>query len=142
MHSVLINGYQLLFDALTVLEPHMGTSFFLFFTSFSTFSFYVFVTLTSLFLFLGASLVCVNNLKEDNRFSLLIPWQDICLYTPLAWSLYSLIVLKASLSPTKLKTRVSCFFFCILKYFLQLDLYVSFFLKKSLQALFTFIYFS
>ena len=66
MHSGIVNGYQLLCDAHTVLEPHRGTAaLFLFYSllSFSTFSFYVFVTLTVLpvFLFLGASIVCVNN---------------------------------------------------------------------------------
>ena len=65
MHNGIVNRYQLLCGAHTVLEPHRGTAaFFLFYSlsSFSTFSFYVFVTLTVLFL--GASLVCVNNLKR------------------------------------------------------------------------------
>ena len=67
MHSRIVNGYQLLCDAHTVLEPHRGTAAFFFFlfyslSSFSTFSFYVFVTLTVLFL--GASLVYVNNLRR------------------------------------------------------------------------------
>ena len=66
MHIGIINGQQLLCDAHTVLEPHSGTAafFFLFthYRPFSTFSFYVFVTLTVLFLFLGASIACVNNL--------------------------------------------------------------------------------
>ena len=57
MHSgtstVIVNGYQLLWDANTVLKPHRGTA-----------AFHVFVTLTVLFLFLGASIVCVNNLKR------------------------------------------------------------------------------
>ena len=46
-------------DAHTVLEPHMGTVAFVFSTPFPVF--YVFVTLSP---FLGASLVCVNNLKR------------------------------------------------------------------------------
>ena len=65
MHTGIVNGYQLLCDAHTVLEPHRGTAaLFLFdsLSSFSTFSFFVFVTLTVLFLFLGASIGCVNNL--------------------------------------------------------------------------------
>jgi len=67
MHSGIVNGHQLLCDAHTVLEPHRGTAaLFLFYSpsSFSTFSFYVFVNLTVLFSFLGASLVYVNNLKR------------------------------------------------------------------------------
>ena len=65
MHSGIVNVYQLLCDAHTVLEPHRVTAaLFLFYSlsSFSTFCLYVLVTLTVLFLFLGASLVCVNNL--------------------------------------------------------------------------------
>ena len=48
MHSGIVNGHQLLCDAHTVLEPHRGTAAFFFFYSlspFSTFSFYVFVTI-------------------------------------------------------------------------------------------------
>ena len=66
MHSGIVNGYQLLCDAHTVLEPHRGTAaLFLFHSllmSFSTFSFYVYVTITVLFLFLGASIVYSNNI--------------------------------------------------------------------------------
>ena len=54
MHSGIVNWHQLLCDAHSVLEPHMETAaLFIFHTlsSFSTFSFYVFVTLTVLFLF-------------------------------------------------------------------------------------------
>ena len=70
-------------------------SFFLFYSlsSFSTFSFYVFVTLVVLFL--GASLVCVNNLKRTADLVLWIPdstWH----------SLYNLIVLKVWLNLTNL----------------------------------------
>ena len=57
MLSGIVNGYQLLCDAHIMLEPHRGTvAFYLFYSlsSFSPFSFYVFVTLTVLFL--GASL--------------------------------------------------------------------------------------
>ena len=51
MHSGIVNGYQLLCDAHTVLEPHRGTAaLFYSLSSFSTFSFYVFVTLDSPFL--------------------------------------------------------------------------------------------
>ena len=56
MHSGIVNGYQLLCDAPTVLEPHRGTTaLFLFYSllPFSTFSFYVFVTLDSPISFLG-----------------------------------------------------------------------------------------
>merc|ERR1719239_1144661 len=63
MHSDIVNGYQLLCDAHTVLEPHRGTAAFSFFyslSSFSTFSFFLSL-LTVLFLFLGASIVCVSN---------------------------------------------------------------------------------
>ena len=63
IHSGIVNGYQLLFDAHTVLEPHRGTAaLFLYYSlsSFSTFSFYVFVTLAVPFLVLGASIVCVK----------------------------------------------------------------------------------
>ena len=49
MHSGIVNGYQLLCDAHTVLEPH---------------SFYVFVTLTVIFLVLCAFMVCVSSLKK------------------------------------------------------------------------------
>ena len=64
MHNGIVNGYQLLCDAHTVLELHRGTAaLFLFYSllSFSTFSFYVFVTLDSPISFLGASVVCVSN---------------------------------------------------------------------------------
>ena len=86
MHSDIVNGDQLQCDAHTMPKRHRGTeAIFLYYSlsSFSAFSFCVFVILTVLFLFLGASSVCVNNL-EGSRFSLVIPWQNICLYTPLA----------------------------------------------------------
>ena len=56
MHSGIVNGHQLLCVAHTVLEPQRGTAaFFLFYSlsCFSTFSFYVFVTLTVPISFLG-----------------------------------------------------------------------------------------
>ena len=62
MHSGIVNEYQLLCDAHTVLEPHKGTAAFSFFyslSSFSTFSFYVFVTLDSPISFLG----CLYSLR-------------------------------------------------------------------------------
>ena len=56
MHSGIVNGYQLLCNAHTVLEPQRGTAaFFLFVSllllSFYAFSFYVFVTLDSPYFF-------------------------------------------------------------------------------------------
>merc|ERR1719239_2070531 len=86
MHSGIVSGYQLLCDSHTVLEPHRGTAaIFLFYSllSFYTFSFYVFITLIVLFLFLGASLVCGNNLKRKADLSLCFPNRTaVC--TPLA----------------------------------------------------------
>ena len=84
MHSGIVNGYQLLCDAHTVLEPHRGTTafFFLFYSllSFSSFSFYGLSLLIVLVLFLGTSIVCINNLKWTvSRFSLVIPW-FVCTY--------------------------------------------------------------
>ena len=70
MHSGIVNGYQLLCDAHTVLEPHRGTAaFFLFYSlsSFSTFSFYVFVTLDSPFL--GCLYSLCKQSMEDSRLS-------------------------------------------------------------------------
>ena len=65
-HSGIVNGYQLLCDAHTVLDPHRGTAAFFYFTHYRPIPLFlfVFVTLTVLFLFLGASIVCVNNLKR------------------------------------------------------------------------------
>ena len=61
MHSGIVNGYQLLCDTHTSFEPYRGTAasfYFAFHRPFpSTLSFYVFVTLTVLFLFLSASIV-------------------------------------------------------------------------------------
>ena len=74
MHSGIVNGYQLMCDAHTVLEPHRGTAAFFYFTRYRPFPFLLFMCLsllTVLFLFLGASIVCVNNLLsiEDSRLS-------------------------------------------------------------------------
>ena len=60
MHSGIVNEYRLLCEAHIVLEPHIRTFYSLSF--FSTFSFMCLSLLTVLFLFLGASIVCVNNL--------------------------------------------------------------------------------
>ena len=77
MHIIgIVNGYQLLFDAHTVLEPHRGTAAFFYFTRYHPFPLFLCTCLsllTVLFLSLGASIVCVNNLKEETRFSLVIP---------------------------------------------------------------------
>ena len=63
MHSGIVNGYQLLCDAHTVLEPHRGTAAFFFFTHYRPFPLFLFMCLSLLtVLFLGASIVCVNNL--------------------------------------------------------------------------------
>ena len=61
MHSGIVNGYPLLCDAHIVLEPHRGTA-----------AFHAF-TLTVLFLFLGASMVCVNKLKRTEDLILGFP---------------------------------------------------------------------
>ena len=58
-----VNGYQLLFEAHTVFEPRRGTAAFLLFYSLSSFPLFLFMCLSLLtVLFLGASIVCVNNL--------------------------------------------------------------------------------
>ena len=65
MHSGIVNGHKLLCGAHAVSKQHRGTAaLFLFYwlSSFSNVSFYVFVTLTVLFLFLGASIVCVDTI--------------------------------------------------------------------------------
>ena len=62
MHSGIVNGY-LLCDAHTMLEPHRGTAAFFFFTHYRPFPLVLFMCLSQLtVLFLGASIVCVNNL--------------------------------------------------------------------------------
>ena len=43
MHSGIVNGYQLLRDAHTVLEPHRGTAAFFFFYSLSSFFHFFFL---------------------------------------------------------------------------------------------------
>jgi len=73
LQSGIVNRYQLLCNAQTVLELNRGTAALVLFYSlsfFSTFSFYIFIALTILLLFLGASLVCVNNLKRTADLAL------------------------------------------------------------------------
>ena len=67
MHSNIVNGQKLLWDAHTVLVQHRGTAalFVLLTVVLFAFSFCMFVTLTVLFLFLGASIV--KQSKEDSR---------------------------------------------------------------------------
>ena len=74
MHSGVVNGYQLLCNAHTVFEPHRGTAFF-FLNHYCRFPLFLFMclTLTVLFLFLGASIVCVNNLKMTANLALSFP---------------------------------------------------------------------
>ena len=63
MHSDIVNGYQLLCDAPTVLGPHGELQLFFFFTRYHSFPLFLFMCLSLLtVLFLGASIVCVNNL--------------------------------------------------------------------------------
>ena len=59
------------------------------------FSFYAFVTLTVIFLFVGASIVCLSNLKR--RAGLILCCDS------LRGRLYNLMVLKASSNLTKLR---------------------------------------
>jgi len=78
MHSGIVNWYryQLLCDARTVLEPHRGTAAFFFFTHYRPFPLFLFICLSLLtvpFLFLGASIVCVNNLKRTADLVLWFP---------------------------------------------------------------------
>ena len=61
MHSGIVNGYLLLCDAHTVLEPQRGTAAFSFFTHYHPFPLFLFMCLSLLtVLFLGVSIVCVN----------------------------------------------------------------------------------
>ena len=65
MHNGIVNGYQLLCDAHTVLEPRRGTAAFLLTVfRFHFFFLCVFQSDSPFFLFLGASIhvVCVKNL--------------------------------------------------------------------------------
>ena len=68
MHSGIVNGHKLLCDAHAVSEQHRGTAALFLFILLTIvlfhLSFYVFVTLTVLFHFFGASIVCVYNLKR------------------------------------------------------------------------------
>ena len=70
MHSGIVNGYQLLCDVHTVFEPHRGTAAFFYFTHYRPFPlFFICLSLlTVLFIFLSASIVCVNNLKRAADF--------------------------------------------------------------------------
>jgi len=80
MHSGIV--YRLLCDAHTLLEPHRGTAaFFLFYSllSFSTFSFYVFVTLDSHI----SSLGCLYILCQQSKADLVLWFPDktsVCTY--------------------------------------------------------------
>ena len=65
----MLNLDQLLCYVNSVSEQHRGTAvIFLYYSlsSFSTFSFYVFFILKVLIHFLGASIVCVNNLRGQH----------------------------------------------------------------------------
>ena len=65
MHSCIVNGYQLPFDAHNVLEQNRCTAaLFIFYShsSFSPVSFCVFGTV--LYIFLGVSVDCVLNIKR------------------------------------------------------------------------------
>ena len=48
MHSGIVNGYQLLCDAHTVLEPHRGTAVFVCFTHYRPFQLFLFMCLSLL----------------------------------------------------------------------------------------------
>ena len=79
MQNGIVNMYQLLCDAYIVPEQHSGTAdLFLFYlpSCFSPFSFCVVATLSFLFLFFGASIVCVNKLKRAADLVLLFPDTD------------------------------------------------------------------
>ena len=69
MHSNIVNGHKLLCDAHTVLEKHVGIP--ALFVSLSIvifrFSFSLFVTLKFLFIFLGASIVCLIPVNTCRR---------------------------------------------------------------------------
>ena len=65
VHSGIVNGSQLLYLVHTVLEPHIGElQLYLYFIHYRPFPIFVFVTLDSSIYFLGASIVCINNLKR------------------------------------------------------------------------------
>ena len=55
MHSGIVNDYQLLCDAHTLLEPHRGTAAFFFFTHYRPFSLFLFMCLS---LFLSVKNIC------------------------------------------------------------------------------------
>ena len=61
----IVNGYHCCAKLILVLEPHRGTPAYFYFTRYRPFPLFLFMCLsllTVLFLFLGASIVCVNNL--------------------------------------------------------------------------------
>ena len=64
MHSGIVNGYQVLCHAHTVLEQHMGTA--------ALFLFYLLSSFFAVF-FLCGSIVGVNNLKRTADYSLVVP---------------------------------------------------------------------
>jgi len=105
MHSGIVNGYQLICDGHTMLESHRGTAAFFYFTLYRPFPLFLFMCLShwqSLFLFLGASLLCVNNLKRTVNLILWFPDRTSVCTHPWGGHLYNFIVLKASLNLTKL----------------------------------------
>ena len=75
MHSAIVNGYKLLCDPYTVLEQHRVTSTLFAFYLLSSFSafFYCVSHSDSPISFLGACLVCVNNLKRTVDLVLRFP---------------------------------------------------------------------
>ena len=63
MHSGIVNGHKLLYDAHAVSEQHRETAAFFYFTRYRPFPLFMCLSLlTVLFLLLGASIVCVKNL--------------------------------------------------------------------------------
>jgi len=87
MHSSIVNGYQLLCDAHTVLEPHRETAAVLFHFFFLC----VCHSWQSLFLFLGASIFCVNNQKRTADIVLWFP-DKTSVYTHTWYSALSALV--------------------------------------------------
>ena len=84
-----------------MLEPHRGTVVFFILLTIVLFHFFFLCVCHLAVIFLGASLVCVNNLKGTADLVLWFPDRTaVCTHS---WPLYNLIVLKASLNPTKLK---------------------------------------
>ena len=75
-------------------------------SSFSAVSFSMFVILTVVFLFLGVSIVCVNNLKRTVDSVLWFPDKTSVCTQP--WHQNDVIVFMVSLNLTKLKPYVLC----------------------------------